>query len=154
MFYYNNVCLVYTEKPQNPCFPSPCGPNSQCRVNNEQAVCTCLPSFVGSPPGCRPECVVNSECPSDKACIEQKCSDPCPGACGFNTKCIVRNHSPICTCKESFTGDPFTTCIPLQSMMFRLPHTTTLFSNVCFSTRTATSCYPKSLFSITMRTKF
>lgn len=114
-----SVCTVIietiTEKPRNPCFPSPCGPNSQCRVNNEQAVCTCLPNYVGSPPGCRPECVVNSECPREKACIQQKCSDPCPGVCGFNANCVVINHSPICSCKESFTGDPFTRCIPLPS---------------------------------------
>lgn len=110
-----DIYAVFTEKPKNPCFPSPCGPNSQCRVNNEQAVCTCLPEYIGSPPGCRPECVVNAECPSDKACISQKCSDPCPSACGLNTRCVVRNHSPICSCKESFTGDPFTRCIPVFS---------------------------------------
>lgn len=112
------VHVVLTEKPKNPCNPSPCGPNSQCRVNNGQAVCTCLPKYLGSPPGCRPECVVNAECPPNKACIAQKCSDPCPGVCGLNTRCVVKNHSPICSCKEYFTGDPFTRCIPLISKLF------------------------------------
>ncbi|KRT79967.1 hypothetical protein AMK59_6534, partial [Oryctes borbonicus] len=101
-----------TPEPINPCNPSPCGPNSKCREINEQAVCSCLPNYMGSPPGCRPECVVSSECPPNKACVNQKCIDPCPGTCGINTNCAVVNHSPICSCKHSFTGDPFTRCYP------------------------------------------
>lgn len=94
----------------NPCSPSPCGPNSQCREVNGQAVCSCLPSYSGSPPACRPECVVSSECPFDKACINQKCADPCPGRCGTNAECRVNNHSPICTCISGYTGNAFTIC--------------------------------------------
>lgn len=94
----------------NPCVPSPCGPNSQCREVNGQAVCSCLPNYSGSPPGCRPECVVSSECPQDKACVNQKCVDPCPGVCGQNANCRVNNHSPICTCAPGYTGDPFSRC--------------------------------------------
>lgn len=67
---------------QRPCHPSPCGPNSQCREINGQGVCSCIQGYIGSPPSCRPECVINSECPSNEACINQKCGDPCPGACG------------------------------------------------------------------------
>lgn len=93
--------------------PSPCGPNSQCKVINEQAVCSCLPTFIGSSPGCRPECTSSSECPQNKACINQKCSDPCPGTCGSNTRCEVINHSPICSCLPQYTGDPFSRCTPL-----------------------------------------
>lgn len=98
----------------NPCQPSPCGPNSQCKEINQQAVCSCLLNFVGTPPSCRPECVISSECSSDKACINQKCVDPCIGSCGQNAECRVRNHSPLCACKTDFTGDPFTRC-------FRMP---------------------------------
>lgn len=105
----------------NPCEPSPCGPNSQCRVSNEQPVCSCIPGYVGNPPGCRPECVVSSECALDKACISQKCADPCPGTCGLNTRCNVINHSPICTCQNEYTGDPFTKCTRVirKQMKFR-----------------------------------
>lgn len=94
----------------DPCRPSPCGPNSQCREINKQAVCSCLPEFIGSPPGCRPECTVSSECSQAQACINQKCADPCPGPCGLNAECKVINHSPICTCQQGFTGDPFSRC--------------------------------------------
>lgn len=98
---------------KDPCQPSPCGPNSQCRVINEQAVCSCLPEFTGSPPGCRPECVVSSECPTEKACVNQKCVDPCPSTCGLNAECRVLNHSPICFCANHYTGNPFTRCYPI-----------------------------------------
>uniref|UniRef100_A0A182XBR0 EGF-like domain-containing protein n=1 Tax=Anopheles quadriannulatus TaxID=34691 RepID=A0A182XBR0_ANOQN len=95
-----------------PCQPSPCGPNSVCRVLNNHAVCTCKQNYIGSPPNCRPECVVSSECPLDKSCVKTKCVDPCPGTCGFNARCQVVNHNPICSCKAGFTGDPFVRCIP------------------------------------------
>lgn len=114
---YITVHLTFTlaikEEPKNPCNPSPCGPNSQCREVNQQPVCSCLPNYIGSPPGCRPECVVSSECPLNRACINQKCVDPCPGTCGLNARCNVINHSPVCSCNERFTGDPFTRCIPI-----------------------------------------
>lgn len=98
----------------NPCEPSPCGPNSVCKVVNEQAVCTCSLDYRGTPPNCRPECVVSAECPSDKACVGLKCTDPCFGQCGINAKCKVINHSPICTCVERFTGDPFSRCYAFE----------------------------------------
>lgn len=96
----------------NPCQPSPCGPNSQCREINNQAVCSCLPNYFGSPPGCRPECVVSSDCGYDKSCENQKCVDPCIGKCGQNARCRVNNHSPICYCNEGYTGDAFSRCYP------------------------------------------
>jgi len=95
---------------QNPCQPSPCGPNSQCRVVNQQAICTCITPFIGSPPFCRPECTTNSECPLNLACRNQKCSDPCPGVCGRGAQCHVTNHSPFCRCLERYTGNPFVSC--------------------------------------------
>lgn len=96
--------------PVNPCNPSPCGPNSQCRNINENAVCSCIQTYIGSPPNCRPECVVSSECAHDNACVNQKCIDPCPGTCGYNARCEVINHSPICSCPAGQTGDPFRRC--------------------------------------------
>lgn len=109
--------LIAKPPTQDPCYPSPCGPNSQCRAINQQAVCTCLPTYVGSPPNCRPECVVSSECPLDKACINQKCSDPCPNTCGLYAICNVRNHNPYCSCPPQYTGDPFSQCSPIRKSL-------------------------------------
>lgn len=93
-----------------PCSPSPCGPYSICRVQSDRAVCSCSPGFRGTPPTCRPECLVSSECSPHLACIGQKCSDPCLNACGLNAHCVVSNHNPICSCPKGFTGDPFSQC--------------------------------------------
>lgn len=93
--------------------PSPCGAYSQCREVNGQAVCSCLHEYIGNPPNCHPECTTSSECPLNEACINSKCVDPCPGTCGINANCHVNNHSPICTCVNSYTGDPFHRCYPV-----------------------------------------
>lgn len=116
---------VFIEQPPvNPCQPSPCGPNSQCRINNGVAVCSCQTGYIGSPPSCRPECVVSAECPLTQACLNNKCRDPCPGTCGINAQCQVLNHNPICSCTQGNTGDPFTRCYPLPKG--KLTHLTIL----------------------------
>lgn len=107
----------------DPCMPSPCGVNSQCRVIGETGVCSCLSNYIGRPPNCRPECTLNSECPPNLACINEKCKDPCPGSCGSYTTCTVNNHQPICTCYDQYTGDPFSACSPIISkgvLIFKL----------------------------------
>jgi hypothetical protein len=91
-----------------PCNPSPCGNYAECRPVNNQAVCSCLPGYYGTP--CRPECVASSDCPKNKACVNQKCVDPCPGTCGIGANCVVKDHNPICSCPGSLTGDPFVRC--------------------------------------------
>lgn len=96
--------------PINVCVPSPCGPYSQCQQRGESPSCTCLPNYIGSPPNCRPECTTNSECPTNRACINEKCRDPCPGSCGILTQCSVLNHTPMCKCLDGYTGNPFTVC--------------------------------------------
>lgn len=107
---------------REPCVPSPCGPNSICKISNGQAVCTCQSEFIGIPPSCRPECIVSSECSQQQACIRQKCRNPCEGVCGQNAECKVINHSPICTCRLSYTGDPFSRCynIPGKYTFYKL----------------------------------
>lgn len=111
-------CPVAPEPPKqkpsyvNPCAPSPCGPNSQCRDIGGTPSCSCLPNYIGSPPNCRPECTINSECSSNLACIREKCRDPCPGSCGVGAQCNVINHTPVCTCPDGYTGDPFNNCFP------------------------------------------
>lgn len=107
-------------QPINVCEPSPCGPNSQCREVNNVPSCSCLAEFIGAPPNCRPECISNSECSSQLACINNKCQDPCPGSCGFNADCNVVSHTPICSCRTSMTGNPFEQCTEVQSKLNKL----------------------------------
>lgn len=100
--------------PQNPCVPSPCGPFATCRESGYANVptCTCLENYIGSPPNCRPECTVDSECNSDRACLRQKCRDPCLGSCGIGAQCLVVNHMAVCLCPKGYTGDAFANCFP------------------------------------------
>ena len=102
---------------EDPCDPNPCGPNSNSPRNygGSDCQCSCLPGMIGNPPNCRPECVFNNDCPTDKACQSQNCVDPCPGLCGSNAYCRVRNHIPICVCNKGFTGDPFVQCSRITS---------------------------------------
>lgn len=116
--------------PSNPCNPSPCGPNSQCRNLNGQASCSCLPTYLGSPPNCKPECTLSSECAMNRACVNNKCIDPCPGVCGTNAECRVFSHSPICSCRNGETGDPFIRCFPANS---KEPHFILHFLKIIFS---------------------
>jgi hypothetical protein len=116
-----NLCLPeppvepVIEEPRHPCYPSPCGPNSECREEFNVAGCLCKPGYVGVPPNCRPECVLNADCPSNMACVQQKCRDPCPGTCGRNANCQVITHRPTCTCPAGYTGDPYSaSCSPQQ----------------------------------------
>ena len=106
--------------PQNPCQPSPCGPNAVCQVSGDGPSCSCLPDYTGSPPNCRPVCVSNSECASQLACIDLKCRDPCPGMCGANAECRAVSHTPTCLCLAGFSGDPFVQCLEVKCKSFFL----------------------------------
>lgn len=113
---YLSIVHIATPPPkQKPCDPSPCGPSSICREINDHAVCTCVPGYIGIPPMCRAECLVSSECQLNKACVNQKCVDPCLNTCGANARCQVVNHNPICSCSSGYTGDPFVNCIESPS---------------------------------------
>lgn len=103
---------IIHDEVRDPCYPSPCGPNSECRNSNGVPSCSCLHNYIGAPPNCRPECTINSECTSNRACIREKCVDPCPGSCGVQAQCSVINHTPICTCIDGYKGDPFVSCQP------------------------------------------
>lgn len=82
-----------------------------CQVHDDKAACSCHPGMRGIPPNCRPECVINQDCPSTRACISGKCLDSCISACGQNAICQVINHDPICSCYENHEGDPYSGCI-------------------------------------------
>lgn len=112
--------IAIVERP-TPCSPSPCGANAVCKEHNSAGSCACLPDYVGNPyEGCRPECILNSDCSSDRACIRNKCQDPCPGTCGQNAACQVTNHLPSCTCFDGYSGDPFRLCTPIPATRKRI----------------------------------
>lgn len=156
--YSLNCTLLATPKPvENPCRPSPCGPNSQCRETNNHAICSCSVGYIGVPPMCRPECVVSSECPQNKACINEKCVDPCPGTCGHNTRCNVVNHNPICSCSSGYTGDPFIGCeriIESMKLSNFVLHDLFVNSHYLFHSSSYLTGPYQSLCSLAMRTKF
>lgn len=97
--------------PNDPCYPSPCGPYSQCQADGQQSRCTCLPNYIGAAPNCRPECTINAECPHDRACVNRRCVNPCAaGTCGNDAECFVVRHTANCVCPSGQTGDPFVGC--------------------------------------------
>lgn len=127
------ICVcVAIEPPRNahPCIPSPCGPNSECRELDARAVCSCGLGMLGAPPNCRPECIIHQECPSNRACISQRCQDPCVGSCGFNARCITQNHQPICSCIDGYDGDPYASCTPRQSEYRQTFYSFSFFSRI------------------------
>lgn len=116
-----NVISAPKEIPRHPCNPSPCGPNAICREKNGAGSCTCVNEYYGDPYlGCRPECVMNTDCATDRACFNNKCVDPCPGTCGQNAECRVTNHAPSCYCLPGFNGNPLHACSPIPSKTFFL----------------------------------
>lgn len=101
------------------CNPSPCGANAVCNDGE----CSCLPEYNGDPYfECRPECVLSSDCSQDKACLRNKCVNPCnSGVCASNAICEVINHIPMCRCPERMTGNAFVQCLQLEGIyIYRL----------------------------------
>lgn len=108
-------CTIAQQEPvyehSEPCTPSPCGANAICREQNGAGSCSCIAEHFGNPyEVCRPECVLSSDCASNRACINQKCRDPCPGRCGQNADCHVYAHQPSCQCYAGYNGDPYSGC--------------------------------------------
>ena len=114
------ACL--NEKCQDICtVHQPCSGTAQCSVLDtlpvRTAICVCPNGFVSDGKGsCRitepikllGECSTDSDCPTEKACMNNICRNPCK--CGTNAQCTVRNHRPICSCLEKHEGDPETYC--------------------------------------------
>lgn len=120
-YYWISEPLDFPIAPKDPCLPSPCGMYAECRNIGGTPSCSCLPTYKGSPPNCRPECRVNSECPMNLACSNERCRDPCLGSCSITSLCTVYNHVPVCTCPDGYTGDPFSNCY-LRPTSKRLAH--------------------------------
>lgn len=114
---YTNCLATTPPVLDDPCTPSPCGKNALCN----EGQCNCLSEYQGDPyVECRPECVLNSECPRDKSCVRNKCVDPCPGTCATNAICEVHNHVAMCHCPDKMTGNAFFECRTVLSKDFNL----------------------------------
>ena len=102
----------------NPCSGrNPCNYLASCNAENHNAVCTCPPGFEEDQFGnCkeirRGECYHDTECPDDRACVQNQCQDPCrlDEPCGLKAICTVSSHRAICKCPEGWGGQPFTEC--------------------------------------------
>lgn len=124
VYVYNYVYYFVAPVSDDPCEPSPCGSNAQC--NN--GICTCIPEYEGDPYlGCRPECLLNIECALDKACIKNRCVNPCTDICGVNAICQVNNHIPMCICPPAMTGNAFIQCNPVKGTSYYLILSVTFF---------------------------
>jgi len=117
----------YNRQTQNPggsCFPSPCGKNTQCSVNNQgNPICSCNHGFIPMPSpidGCCPPSenkvspvILQNRLgggPGHLSLGGRQSSDPCnPTPCGPNTECSVnRDGNPICRCQAGNTPNPDT----------------------------------------------
>lgn len=95
----------------DPCAYTHCGINALCRTDGyHRARCYCPPAYEGDPfIECRrPECVVDSDCPSTLACRNQHCQSPCD--CAPTALCNVANHIAACRCPPGYIGNPHTSC--------------------------------------------
>ena len=106
-------CLISAEPViSDPCNPNPCGSGAIATEVGDDCVCSCPPEYQGDPyVECKPECVINPDCPTDMACRNFHCYDPCPGVCGRNAVCEVKRHSPVCSCLPGYTGNALVECV-------------------------------------------
>ena len=64
----------------------------------------------------QPECVVDADCPSRMACLNEVCRNPCTTLtpCGQNAECTVKNTLPqrtmVCMCIPAYVGDADIAC--------------------------------------------
>ncbi|KAB7496769.1 hypothetical protein Anas_09923 [Armadillidium nasatum] len=109
----NEVCV-------NPCEKlEPCDDTAICKVIDtlplRTMLCVCPDGTVIKEngkcdvlPPIKPICAAHEECPSDEACVNGFCKDPCQ--CGTNADCDIVDHHAVCTCKPGFEGDPEIVC--------------------------------------------
>ena len=69
----------------------------------------------------QPECLVDPDCPSRLACINEKCENPCfTLSCGIRADCKVKNHRAICVCRPGLIGNPHEICEERKQMMINI----------------------------------
>jgi len=101
----NGICA-------SPCQPGACPAGKTCQVLDHKALCVCDKDCESSVS----ICLKDKGCPSNQACINYKCVNPCEGkSCPNNTPCIVEEHLPVCKfCPPGFAVDTNYGCVKGQ----------------------------------------
>ncbi|KAK7075249.1 hypothetical protein SK128_022663 [Halocaridina rubra] len=104
----------------NPCrVLDPCHESTMCKVIDtlpvRTMICICQDGMVTKDggvcqllPPIKLGCSADPECPSDTACFNGICKDPCQ--CGANANCEIIEHHPVCSCERGYEGDPEIRC--------------------------------------------
>ena len=104
----------------DPCLVNnPCAPQAQCITRAHHPVCTCPEGYGGDPyTQCyRPECRTDTDCPVNKACINENCLNPCLNSarpCGRGAECLVEFHEAKCVCSQGLQGNPLVACVNVE----------------------------------------
>ena len=78
-----------------------------------------MDEYFGDPQvGCRPECLINSDCAGNQACQKHRCVDPCKlgSVCGVGAVCKCIDHTATCGCPDGYEGDAFVQCYPRRKL--------------------------------------
>ena len=76
-----------------------------------------LNHYTIAPKPVEPECRVDGDCPSQHACIDQRCQNPCivRNPCSGAQKCVVTDSLPIrtvgCVCPDGSVAGPQGECV-------------------------------------------
>lgn len=112
------------------CDSDSCASTAICEGHKHQPVCTCRPGTNGNPylecteirhltTPTEPECRVDADCPSQLACFNQHCENPCakPNICAAEQTCSVFDSLPLrtvmCKCPIDTITDNTGHCVPV-----------------------------------------
>src|SRR5207249_5894442 len=107
---------------------SPCARDAICTVTRHVAQCDCPrgTSLISSQIACEKidvnvgGCQTDADCPSQLACINSQCQNPCSvlKPCGSNAECRVLDYVPwramICLCPTGYAGDANRGCVKVE----------------------------------------
>ena len=128
----------------DPCLVrNPCTGIATCRPQNHRAQCFCPEGTTGDGyRSCTPsnlkeklerkqnmqkryclsiavkrgECRKDADCPTNKACIDHSCVDPCKtNPCAPQAICTAANHIAVCTCPVGWAGNAHEECFQCKS---------------------------------------
>lgn len=136
--YVNNDCDASKACVQSQCLDpclldNVCAPTAICKVINHDASCACPPGYVGDPlvlcsakldpiPAlAEVECVTDADCPSGRACLDNRCQNPCYelSPCDVTAVCSVVDTVPfrtmICSCRTGWVPESDRSCVPVET---------------------------------------